>query len=44
PATRSELKVTFDNAPPGMRVIDLPKTGAPFMKITHDVGYSPFKR
>ncbi|EOJ9551699.1 phage tail tape measure protein, partial [Escherichia coli] len=43
-ATRSELKVTFDNAPPGMRVIDLPKTGDPFMKITHDVGYSPFKR
>ncbi|EFD4213909.1 phage tail tape measure protein, partial [Escherichia coli] len=41
PATRSELKVTFDNAPPGMRVIDLPKTGDPFMKITHDVGYSP---
>ncbi|ECC3382356.1 phage tail tape measure protein [Salmonella enterica subsp. enterica] len=41
---RSELKVTFDNAPPGMRVIDLPKTGDPFMKITHDVGYSPFKR
>ncbi|EPU7177708.1 phage tail tape measure protein, partial [Shigella sonnei] len=29
PATRSELKVTFDNAPPGMRVIDLPKTGDP---------------
>ncbi|EMW4756092.1 phage tail tape measure protein, partial [Escherichia coli] len=44
PSTRSELKVTFDNAPPGMRVIDLPKTGDPFMKITHDVGYSPFKR
>ncbi|EPD3199965.1 hypothetical protein, partial [Escherichia coli] len=22
----------------------LPKTGDPFMKITHDVGYSPFKR
>ncbi|WP_332831948.1 phage tail tape measure protein [Escherichia coli] len=44
PATRSELKVTFDNAPPGMRVIDLPKTGDPFMKITHDVGYSPFRR
>ncbi|EFP8244780.1 phage tail tape measure protein [Shigella flexneri] len=44
PATRSELKVTFDNALPGMRVIDLPKTGDPFMKITHDVGYSPFKR
>ena len=44
PTTRSELKVTFDNAPPGMRVIDLPKTGDPFMKITHDVGYSPFKR
>ncbi|CSQ00651.1 putative tail protein [Shigella sonnei] len=43
PATRSELKVTFDNAPPGMRVIDLPKTGDPFMKITHDVGYSPAK-
>ncbi|WP_374759917.1 hypothetical protein, partial [Escherichia coli] len=24
--------------------IDLPKTGDPFMKITHDVGYSPFRR
>ncbi|WP_425401736.1 hypothetical protein, partial [Escherichia coli] len=23
---------------------DLPKTGDPFMKITHDVGYSPFRR
>ncbi|EJQ8144128.1 phage tail tape measure protein [Salmonella enterica subsp. enterica serovar Newport] len=43
-AARGEIKVTFDNAPQGMRVIDLPKTGDPFMKITHDVGYSPFRR
>lgn len=43
-ASRGEIKVTFDNAPQGMRVIDLPKTGDPFMKISHDVGYSPFRR
>jgi TP901 family phage tail tape measure protein len=41
---RSELKVTFDNAPQGMKVVDIPKAGDPFMKITHDVGYSPFRR
>ncbi|MBX9476470.1 phage tail tape measure protein [Yersinia enterocolitica] len=41
---RSELKVKFENAPPGVRVIDVPQSGNPFMKITHDVGYSPFKR
>lgn len=40
---RSELKVTFDNAPPGMRVIDVPKVGNPLMAINHDVGYSPFR-
>lgn len=40
---RSELKVTFDNAPPGMRVIDVPKAGNPLMTINHDVGYSPFR-
>lgn len=39
---RSELKVTFDNAPPGMRVVDVPKAGNPLMTINHDVGYSPF--
>ncbi|MCM9322553.1 phage tail tape measure protein, partial [Salmonella enterica subsp. enterica] len=39
---RSELKVTFENAPQGMRVLDIPKTGNPLMNITHDVGYSPF--
>jgi TP901 family phage tail tape measure protein len=40
---RSELKVTFDNAPPGMRVVDVPKAGNPLMTINHDVGYSPFR-
>lgn len=40
---RSELKVTFDNAPLGMRVVDVPKTGNPLMTINHDVGYSPFR-
>lgn len=39
---RSELKVTFEKAPQGMRVLDIPKTGNPLMNITHDVGYSPF--
>lgn len=44
PATqRSELKVTFDNAPPGMKVLNTPQAGNPLMKITHDVGYSPFR-
>lgn len=42
-AQRSELKVTFDNAPPGMRVLDIPKAGNPLMDVTHDVGYSPFR-
>ncbi|HFO0272916.1 TPA: phage tail tape measure protein [Enterobacter asburiae] len=42
-AQRSELKVTFDNAPPGMRVLDIPKSGNPLMAVTHDVGYSPFR-
>lgn len=40
---RGELKVTFDNAPPGMRVQEIPKSGDPLMNITHDVGYSPFR-
>lgn len=44
PATqRSELKVTFDNAPQGMRVTDIPSSSNPLMNISHDVGYSPFK-
>lgn len=44
PATqRSELKVTFDNAPQGMRVLEQPAKGDPLMNITHDVGYSPFR-
>lgn len=43
-AQRSELKVTFDNAPPGMRVLDIPKSGNPLMDVTHDVGYSPFRK
>lgn len=42
-AQRSELKVTFDNAPQGMRVTDIPARGDPMMKVSHDVGYSPFK-
>lgn len=40
---RGELKVTFDNAPQGMRVQEIPKSGDPLMNITHDVGYSPFR-
>ena len=43
-AQKSELKVTFDNAPQGMRVLDVPRTGNPLMNISHDVGYSPFGR
>ena len=43
-AQRSELKVTFDNAPQGMRVQDIPKSGNPLMDVTHDVGYSPFRK
>ncbi|WP_336340804.1 phage tail tape measure protein [Enterobacter cloacae] len=42
-AQRSELKVTFDNAPPGMRVLEIPTSGNPLMDVTHDVGYSPFR-
>ncbi|WP_343530272.1 phage tail tape measure protein [Yokenella regensburgei] len=42
-AQRSELKVTFDNAPQGMRVTDIPASSNPLMDISHDVGYSPFK-
>lgn len=30
---RSELKVTFDNAPQGMRVTDIPKSGNPLMNV-----------
>ncbi|ELY6212260.1 phage tail tape measure protein [Cronobacter dublinensis] len=40
--SQSELTVTFENAPPGMRVIDL-KSGDPFMSVKTDVGYSPFR-
>ncbi|EBR0616766.1 phage tail tape measure protein, partial [Salmonella enterica] len=40
---RSELKVTFENAPQGMRVTDIPKSGNPLMNISHDVGYSPLR-
>jgi len=40
---RSELKVSFENAPQGMRVADIPSSGNPLMNISHDVGYSPFK-
>ncbi|SWY00427.1 phage tail tape measure protein, TP901 family, core region [Klebsiella pneumoniae] len=40
---KSEIKVTFDNAPQGMRVTDIPARGDPLMKVSHDVGYSPFK-
>lgn len=42
-AQRSELKVTFENAPQGMRVTDIPTSGNPLMGISHDVGYSPFR-
>ncbi|WP_404855678.1 hypothetical protein, partial [Escherichia coli] len=30
--------------PPGMKIIDVPGKADPLMKITHDVGYSPFRR
>ncbi|EPN3521452.1 phage tail tape measure protein [Cronobacter sakazakii] len=40
--SQSELTVTFENAPPGMRVID-PKSGDPFMSVKTDVAYSPFR-
>ncbi|HHA1670055.1 TPA: phage tail tape measure protein [Enterobacter roggenkampii] len=39
---RGEIKVTFDNAPQNMRVLDVPRAGNPLMNISHDVGYSPF--
>ncbi|RTY53637.1 phage tail tape measure protein [Pantoea sp. YU22] len=38
---RGELKVSFENAPQGMRVAEIPKAGNPLM-VTTDVGYSPF--
>lgn len=41
---RQEIKVTFDNAPPGMRVAEVPKMGDPLMRVTTDVGYSPFRK
>ncbi|EOL8968453.1 phage tail tape measure protein [Cronobacter dublinensis] len=40
--SQSELTVTFENAPPGTRVID-PKSGDPFMSVKTDVAYSPFR-
>lgn len=40
---RSELKVSFENSPPGMRVEDIPASGNPLMSVSHDVGYSPFR-
>lgn len=42
-AQRSELKVTFENAPQGMRVQESQNKGDPQLNITHDVGYSPFR-
>ncbi|HEY3982905.1 phage tail tape measure protein [Cedecea sp.] len=41
---RSELKVSFENAPQGMRVVDIPESGNPLMSVSHDVGYSPFRK
>lgn len=41
---KNELKITFENAPQGMRIIDLPKAGNAMMKVTSDVGYSPFRQ
>ncbi len=39
---RNELKVVFENAPPGMRVAEFRRPGNPLMSISTDVGYSPF--
>lgn len=41
--SQSEVKVSFENAPPGMRVTD-PKSADPFMRVVTDVGYSPFRK
>ncbi|ELP25060.1 Phage tail length tape-measure protein [Pantoea agglomerans 299R] len=43
PLQRQELTVKFENAPPGTRVSDIPKTGNPLMTVKTDVGYSPFR-
>nr|DAO40649.1 MAG TPA: minor tail protein [Caudoviricetes sp.] len=37
-----ELKATFENAPPGMKVTDDSRKLSQQVKVTHDVGYSPF--
>lgn len=37
-----ELKATFENAPNGMKVTDDSRRSSPQVKVTHDVGYSPF--
>lgn len=39
---QAEIKVTFDNAPQGLRVANS-KTANPMMRLTTDVGYSPFR-
>lgn len=39
---QAEIKVTFDNAPQGLRIANS-KTGDPMMRLSTDVGYSPFR-
>lgn len=39
---QAEIKVTFDNMPQGLRIANS-KTGDPMMRLTTDVGYSPFR-
>lgn len=39
---QAEIKVSFNNAPQGMRVA-APKSGDPMMRVATDVGYSPFR-
>ncbi|MBL5911225.1 phage tail tape measure protein [Enterobacter asburiae] len=41
---QSELKVTFENAPPGMNVSGLQTRGSALMDIKTDVGYNPLLR
>ncbi|ELY5939630.1 phage tail tape measure protein [Cronobacter malonaticus] len=43
PKQQAEIKVSFDNAPSGMRVVDS-KSGNQSMRVVTDVGYSPFSK
>lgn len=41
---QSEVKITFENAPPGMSVSSLQTRGSTLMDIKTDVGYNPLLR